>query len=942
MSASTKRSGRIACAATLGVLAGSMGAFGVTPPLIAFAEPAVQPQSVEDGIFEEAGLQYIKNDDGTATIVGLADDSIQDVVVPETIGGLAVTAIGSAAFYESPVQTVELPDSVQTIGSDAFRSSSLRAIDLPAGLKSIGTAAFEYCSGLQSIEIPDEVTRIERVTFFCCYNLESVKLPKNLDYIGQQAFSDCTSLVSVVVPDKTTIIGMSAFEDCTSLMTVKLPASVESVLSAAFNNIGLGSTITVQTSELLNELEDGDNVNLDRTTVVFEEGYPVAVASVTLDRTELTLNLSANTQLTATVTPNNADGEVTWTSSNPSVATVSSNGRVTARAIGTTQIIATAGDKSAVCNVTVAKIENRTIGQFDGEQTASASMKSGAEDRWAVDNPAILSITGVSSVDASFIGKTSTAKFVPKEAGTTILRCYADNVLVYALVVTVMPGQKTSISGATISGLEESYELSDDPVTPKPTVTLNGTTLAEGTDYTLSYKDNDKAGTATVIVTGAGKYEGTVQATFKIVEVQNDLKDSTIAGIDAQYEWEGKAIEPKPTVTLGGKTLKEGTDYTLSYTGNAAVGTATLTVTGKGDYKGSRSAQFKIVDEVRDLANAVISGIEEKYEYEGKAIEPKPTVTVDGKALTEGTDYTLAYKNNNAIGTATITITAKGDYKGTKTLTFEIVDEVRDLKDAVITGLQESYVYEGSPIEPKPTVTLGGKTLKEGTDYTLSYSDNDAVGTATIIITSAGDYQGICTVTFKIVEKQVEIEFTDVAPEAWYHDPVYAAAANGYMNGYAGTTLFGPENNITRGQVACVLYNMANGELGAQSYSGYSFPDVNQSEYYADAIAWAKASGVVNGYGDGTFRPEAYVSAEEFAAMLANYAQLSGRYSTVDTDAILAQFGDGGQVSDWARNVVAWAVSEHVIGNGGFLDPTGAVARGRVAAMAVNFQPEAL
>lgn len=833
MSASTRRNGRIACAAALGVIAGSISSFGITPPLIAFAEPAILTTAEDDGIYTDQNFKYVLDKNGNATIIGLADKGASELDIPAQLDGHTVTRIGGEAFMSDlSLISVEMPDSVLAIGEDSFTgcrnlrsvvlsanltsigrrcfaNSGIEKLDLPETLTSIPYGAFEDCTKLKEIKLPDSIEEIgehafqgctnaaaillpsnirelSRYSFAECENIKSIQLPPTLTAINGYVFKDCISLTSVSIPSGVTYIGTGAFEDCSSLRHVSLPASVISVDTNAFKSISYASTITVQTQYQLDLLTNGDSIEEERTTVEFEEGYPVAVASITLDSTALTLNLNASTQLTATVTPSNADGQVTWTSSNPSVATVNNEGRVTGRAIGTTQIIATAGGKSAVCNVTVAKMESRTIGQFDGEQTATASMQSGADDRWVVENPSILTLTEVSSMDISWSGKKSTATFVPKEAGTTILRCYADNVLVYALVVTVTPGQKTSIADATISGLEENYELGDDPVTPKPTVTLNGATLAEGTDYTLSYKDNDKAGTATVFVTGAGKYEGTVQATFRIVETQNDLKDAKLTGIDAQYEWEGKAIEPKPTVTLG------------------------------------------------------------------------------------------------------------------------------------------------------------GKTLKEGTDYTLSYSNNNAVGTATIVITAAGGYQGSCTATFQIVEKHADIVFTDVAPEVWYHDPVYAAAANGYMNGYAGTTLFGPENNITRGQVACVLYNMANGELGAQSYSGYSFPDVNQSEYYADAIAWAKASGVVNGYGDGTFRPEAYVSAEEFAAMLANYAQLSGRYSTVDTDAILAQFGDGGQVSDWARNVVAWAVSEHVIGNGGFLDPTGAVARGRVAAMAVNFQPEAL
>lgn len=177
---------------------------------------------------------------------------------------------------------------------------------------------------------------------------------------------------------------------------------------------------------------------------------------------------------------------------------------------------------------------------------------------------------------------------------------------------------------------------------------------------------------------------------------------------------------------------------------------------------------------------------------------------------------------------------------------------------------------------------------------------------------------------------------------------VNKAADNGYINGYAGTTLFGPEAQIKRGDVACVLFNMA-GAPGIDNDNFVDedgnfltgFSDVNGHAYYAQAIAWAKQAGVVNSYGDGTFKPESMVTREEFACMLANYAKLTGNYEAADSKA-LDGFADKGSVSDWAVDSVAWAVEGEIMGNGGSLDGTGVITRAQVAAMAVNYQPAKL
>ena len=134
------------------------------------------------------------------------------------------------------------------------------------------------------------------------------------------------------------------------------------------------------------------------------------------------------------------------------------------------------------------------------------------------------------------------------------------------------------------------------------------------------------------------------------------------------YAYDGKAKKPGVTVKLNGKTLKNGTDYTVSYSNNTKVGTATVKITGKGNYTGSVSKTFKIKN---NFKKATVSGISNKS-YTGKNITQSITVKYNGKTLKNGTDYTVSYSNNKNIGTATVKITGKGSFTGTITKTFKI------------------------------------------------------------------------------------------------------------------------------------------------------------------------------------------------------------------------------------------------------------------------------
>ena len=162
------------------------------------------------------------------------------------------------------------------------------------------------------------------------------------------------------------------------------------------------------------------------------------------------------------------------------------------------------------------------------------------------------------------------------------------------------------------------------------------------------------------------------------------ITNANVTGISASYDWTGKEIKPTPVVTYENIPLTLNTDYTVSYQNNVNPGNATILITGIGDYTGIKSINFQIIKPVepqrKNISTAIVSNVAKDYGFTGKAITPDPKVTLDGTSLVKDKDYTVAYSKNINPGTATITITGKGNYAGTKTVTFQIVktqDEVK-------------------------------------------------------------------------------------------------------------------------------------------------------------------------------------------------------------------------------------------------------------------------
>ena len=407
-------------------------------------------------------------------------------------------------------------------------------------------------------------------------------------------------------------------------------------------------------------------------------------------------------------------------------------------------------------------------------------------------------------------------------------------------------------------------------------------------------------------------YDGTIENKDVIL-----LQDGAVAST-LTTPFTGSSVLPDLDITVksGNKTLVEGTDYTFNIYASTDTGKTNPLdeMVNAGGYVLAIESSNYDVSGVADISVTVNKMEINGLRVTGQTERPDSTeyLPFTDAAIEPVVEYTTSSTQDIADGKATWTALPKDIF----TL---------------------SYNYGGTT-EPADWTTVNTLTteIKKAGFYQI---------TATPVAAQTGNY----TMNGGTVVVEVAVPdnyFADVKVGDWYYDAVLKAAALGYMKGYPTTNplLFGPNDNITRGQVACVLYQMAGGTYATDPYFT-SFSDVDPNGQIAQAIAWAKDAQIVKGYGDSDeFGPNDPISREQFAIMLARYAKAFGLYEApADIDAVLSACPDADEINDWAKADVAWAVSAKIMGNnGGMVWPSDNLSRAQAAQMAVNFQPEKL
>jgi hypothetical protein len=224
------------------------------------------------------------------------------------------------------------------------------------------------------------------------------------------------------------------------------------------------------------------------------------------------------------------------------------------------------------------------------------------------------------------------------------------------------------------------------------------------------------------------------------------------------------------------------------------------------------------------------------------------------------------------------------------------------------------------------TVTTGGKEVevKDNGDGTYTFKMPSA--DAKIVVTFAEDPD------WEPEPEEPAMPFTDVNEGDWFYDVVLYAYENGLMTGTSADA-FAPNTATTRGMIVSMLARLE----GVTSSEDAGFADVAENDWYATAVNWAASVGVVNGYEDNTFRPNAPITREQMAAILYNYADYKGY--DVSARADLSDYADAASISSWAEDVLSWANAEGLI-NGmttTTIDPQGATTRAQTAAMFERF-----
>ena len=182
----------------------------------------------------------------------------------------------------------------------------------------------------------------------------------------------------------------------------------------------------------------------------------------------------------------------------------------------------------------------------------------------------------------------------------------------------------------------------------------------------------------------------------------------------------------------------------------------------------------------------------------------------------------------------------------------------------------------------------------------------------------------------------VEMPFYDVAEGSWYYDAVAYVYDEGLMTG-TSTTTFAPNTTTTRGMIVSVLYRQAGEPEVSDGTIGTPFEDVTPGAWYADAVYWARANGIVNGYSDAAFGPNDEITREQMAAILYNYSKFAGE--DVSARADLSAYDDASEIAGWAKEALSWANAEGLITGmtGTTLNPKGTATRAQVATILMRF-----
>ena len=661
--------------------------------------------------------------------------------------------------------------------------------------------------------------------------------------------------------------------------------------SGASLTIDSGATLTVDGGELT-----GENIPT--------EGVVYKVTEVKLDKDSLSLEVGGTATLTATIMPDNAtDQNVTWSSDTSGIVTIAPStdtktATITATGTGTTTIKAIVDGKSAECTVTVnaaatvqvesVSLDKTNLELTEGEtaQLNATVLPETATNRnvtWSSNAP------GVATVDSS--GKVTAV--APGTATITVTT--ADGGKTATCVVTVTAAT-VPVTGVTLSQTQASLYCNRTP----DTLALTARVAPDNaTNKAMTWTSSDSA-VATVdqngIVTAVAR--GTAVIT---VTTEDGAKTATCTVTVSRYSSGGGSSSSSTSLS----------DRAIDDIQDARPGD-TVEITLR---PGRTTLEREVFEELagQDITLEIDAGDGVLWTVNGLDI-PEDTrlhdLDLDVDLGDSGIPATVLNAVTGEISTVQLSLAHDGEFGFTMTLSAPLG---RD--NAAYWANLYWYNERTEELEFQQAARIAEDgaaefDLDHASDYAIVIDDRS--------------------------HEPVDLPFNDVPESYWAYDAIQYVYGEGLMAGTSGST-FSPESTTTRGQIVTILWRLSGSPV--VNYL-MDFDDVDPAAYYAEAIRWATTEGIAGGYGGGLFGPDDPITREQLAVMLHRYAQHEGFDVSIGEDTNILSYADAFTVSEYAVSALQWACGAGIIsgtGDGSTLTPQGQATRAQAAVMLMRF-----
>lgn len=764
--------------------------------------------------YTSGDFTYELNDDGSAIITRYSG-SAAALTIPSSLDGHTVKQIDSYAFEKNTTLTsVSIPETVTELEYYAFKGcTSLTAVTIPSGLTSAGSSngAFSGCSALTTVQFGSGLTSIPNALFEGT-GLKTITLPESVTSIGMWAFANCAKLEQVSFPAGLTSIDLCAFENCTALTAVTLPKRLTELGNAVFANCSALKSVWIPKSLTYNKGFGGSFKGCTALTdITFETGITKIadyqfngspIKSITIPDTVTTIGMSAFSDcanLTAIDLPSSVTEIDGYAFSSTGLTAVTLPKHL--RELGSDAFAGSTALKSVFIPLSLQtasspfrKCTALTDVTFEDGRTKLPNT--------LLEDSGIRQLTVPQTVTkigySAFSGCTQlTAITLPaglRELGSEAFKGCT------ALERIVLPDSVTEIGSNLFNGCTSLADV---------TLSTNLQAIPENTFYGCTSLQKLVAPYA---VTKIGK---TAFANCTSLTELTLLRNVTEAATDA-------LSYPEQVTVYGVK----GT-YAETYAASVGASFAAIDRPATAVFL-PKSVTVKVWSSVRLLPSLDPVDCTDELVWSSS----------DASVAAVSADGTVTGRKD---GSAVITVTA-----GSVSARCEV---------AVGTP---THVHSYTAVVTAPTCAVQGYTTYTCSCGEYYYDDYvPALGHSYV--------DGVCT---RCGASRPETRFVDVKPGSWYYKSIVYAVSNGLMNG-VGDSKFEPEEGMTRAMLVTVLWRYE----GSPKQRPSTFSDVRRGQWYSEAVSWAAKNGIVTGVGDNKFEPDTQITREQIATILYRYAQ---------------------------------------------------------------------